>query len=350
MLDQVIGNLSAADQPTVLLHLPGGARLLVLPFGGRVLSLCPPDSDQSFLWLNPALTNPQTAASYLQQDGWRNPGGDRTWVAPEIDLFVADLGRPFETYQVPAAVDPAAWVVQAQGQDRITLRTTGDLRLMRSRTTVRATIEKTVLPAADPLAEGGNLDSGLSYAGYTQRTVLEVELARAGQTVASVGLWSLLQLPQPGEMRVATWIEAGPRVVFGPLEPGELTNSVRLLRWRMEPGSATTKIAVKAGPLAGRAGYLWGRDGIWQLVVRQFGVWPGAAYIDGLWEPPHETGFAFQACAVRAGAESFSELEYHAPAVQTVASANRYQDESRVWAYRGSREAVEAAAHRLLGE
>lgn len=349
MLDQVIGNLSAAGQPTALLSLSGGARLLVLPFGGRVLALCPPDSSQSFLWLNPALTEARTAASYLQQDGWRNPGGDRTWVAPEIDLFVADLGRPFETYQVPAAVDPAAWVVQAQGRDRITLRTTGDLRLLRSRT-VRAAIEKTVLPAADPLAEGGTLDSGLRYAGYTQRTVLEVEPTPAGQAVASVGLWSLLQLPQPGEMRVATWTEAGPRAVFGPLEPGELTNSARLLRWRMEPGSATTKIAVKAGPLAGRAGYLWGSGDTWQLVVRQFTVWPGAAYIDGLWEPPHETGFAFQACAVRAGAESFCELEYHSPAVQTVASADRYQDESRVWAYRGSREAVEAAARRLLGE
>jgi hypothetical protein len=150
-------------------------------------------------------------------------------------------------------------------------------------------------------------------------------------------------------MRVATWTEARPRAVFGPLAPGELTVTPRLLRWRMEFGTDTTKIAVKAGPLAGRAGYAWGAGKVWQLVVRQFAVWPGAAYIDGLWEPPHEAGFAFQACAVRAGAESFCELEYHAPAVRTTANANRCLDESRVWAYRGSREAIERVAVRLLG-
>lgn len=64
------------------------------------------------------------------------------------------------------------------------------------------------------------------------------------------------------------------------------------------------------------------------LVAREFAVDPDGEYVDALWTPPHETGWAFQACCVRNGRERFRELEYHAP-------AGCRRDESRVWGFRG---------------
>ncbi|MBM4142444.1 MAG: hypothetical protein FJ225_02450 [Lentisphaerae bacterium] len=330
-------NLARAGKPTVILNAPGGGRLLVLPSGGRVLALYPPNSDESFLWLNPTLTTVESAAAYLRRDGWPNPGGDRTWLAPEIELFIGDPARPFETYSVQRALDPGRWALVSATDGEMRLAQTTRLKLHRSKRDIGVRMGKVLRPAVNPLP-----DAGLRFAGYSQTTTLEM-MAPTGVPVR-LGLWSLLQLPSPGTMLVPTRGATAPQKVFGAFAEGELTASARGVRWRMASPGPDTKISLKAGALTGRAGYLR-RDaasGTADLVVREFTVVPGGDYVDALWEPPHETGWGFQACCVRNGAELFNELEYHAP-------AGCRQDESRVWAFRGSADAVQGIAAILLG-
>jgi len=57
--------------------------------------LYPGGSDENFLWTNPALASAESAQKYFLRDGWPNPGGDRTWLAPEIELFIGDLAPVF---------------------------------------------------------------------------------------------------------------------------------------------------------------------------------------------------------------------------------------------------------------
>lgn len=349
MFSQLHRTLETLGQPTVRLDLPGGGRLLVLVFGGRVLALCPPGAEESFFWHHPALLDPAAAQAWAAAPGWRNPGGDRTWMAPELELFIADRERPGASYAVPAALDPGAWQVQAHSAVQCALHTAAHLRLLHAGRSVRAVLTKTLAATANPLA-GLPLAAALGYAGYGLQTTLSVEPEPLAVPAVAVGLWQLLQLPQPGQMRLTSWRAAAPVVVFGPLAPAEVTAAPRLLAWSMTPGAETTKIAVKADVCAGRAGYVWGEGDVWNLVVRQFSVWPGGDYVDCLWHPPYETGFAFQACAVRGGSESFNEMEYHAPAVRTRSGAGQALDESRLWAFRGARTDIEAAAVALLGE
>ncbi|MEI8080191.1 MAG: hypothetical protein WCH61_11260, partial [bacterium] len=87
----------------------------------------------------------------------------------------------------------------------------------------------------------------------------------------------------------------------------------------------------------------------WNLVVRQFTVAPAGDYVDALWTDPNDTGWVFQACCVRSGAERFNELEYHAPAVRAEAGRNRATEESQLWAFRGPAAAIVEAARLLLG-
>ncbi len=349
MFNQLHRTLDALGQPMVRLDLPDGGRLLVLVFGGRVLALCPPGADESFFWHHPALLEPTAAQAWLAAPGWRNPGGDRTWMAPELELFIADRDRPGASYAVPAALDPGAWQVQAHSAGLCTLQTAAQLRLHHAGRSVRARLSKTLAATPNPLA-GLPVAAALGYAGYGLQTTLTVEPEPLAVPAVAVGLWQLLQLPQPGQMRLSTWHAAAPVVVFGPLAPAEVSAAPRLLAWSMARGDETTKIAVKAAACVGRAGYVWGEGAVWNLVVRQFSVWPAGDYVDCLWQPPYETGFAFQACAVRGGMESFNEMEYHAPAVRTRVGAEQALDESRVWAFRGARADVEAAATALLGE
>jgi len=352
-------NLTRSGQPPVVFAAADGGRLLALPSAGRVLALYPPGSDHSFLWANPALASAEAAAAYFRRDGWPNPGGDRTWLAPEIELFIGDVSRVFETYAVQRALDPGRWALTVATDTELSLAQTTRLRLHRSNCDVDVRMEKVLRPAANPLP-----DAGLSYAGYRQITTLEV--TSSPDVTARLGLWNLLQLPSPGTMLVPVRPATNPQKVFGAFADGELTTAQQCVRWHMAPPGPDSKIALKAGALTGRAGYLRAtscgteakqgrRDtrhashDMLDLVVREFSVGDERDYVDALWEPPYETGWAFQACCVRNGAEQFNELEYHVPAAACAAGRSVSRDESLVWAFRGPAEAVRKAADCLLG-
>src|SRR5271170_2129040 len=85
--------LHGAAKPTRVVKFGDGTRILVLPHGGRVLGLFAPRNDKNFLWTHSALGSVATARGLFAEMGWPNPGGDRTWLAPVPELFVADMRR-----------------------------------------------------------------------------------------------------------------------------------------------------------------------------------------------------------------------------------------------------------------
>ena len=95
-------------------------KLLVLPFGGRVIGLfpCP---EVNTLWVNPALGDAGRAREFLADPGWINLGGDRTWISPEVDTHVKDPDAMMDGYEVPKGVDPAAYEVVVQHRASVTL-------------------------------------------------------------------------------------------------------------------------------------------------------------------------------------------------------------------------------------
>jgi len=334
-VQRLLDNLTQIGKPPVPLAFPDGTRLLVLPFGGRLLGLFPPGPAENFLWTNPALATRESTAAWSSRVGWPNSGGDRTWLAPEIDLFFGDLNRSWETYAVPPALDPGYWTLSSATATELCLTNSTRLWLHRSGCAINVRLCKSYRAAVNPLAR-----SGLQYAGYTQVTTLELESG----TNVPLGIWNLLQLPQGGTLLIPTRTATRPQLVFGKSAADELTVATGLVRWNMAVTGQDTKIAIKAQSLTGRAGYLHETAtlGIWDLVVREFAVDPGGHYVDALWEPPHENGWCFQACCVRNGPAKFNELEYHAP-------VGCRQDESHVWAFRGPANLIAEAAVKLLG-
>jgi hypothetical protein len=345
-MNRLHDNLTRAGKHPISATFADGARLLVLPEHGRLLGLYPDDADENFLWTNPALGDEASARAYFARPGWANPGGDRTWLAPEIELFIGEVDRVFETYAVQPALDPGQWKVAAATAAEVSLVNETRVHLHRQNRDVGVRLTKTYSVATNPLRDV----AGLQVAGYTLATTLEVESQPGVPT--RLGIWNLLQLPQPGTMWIPTRAPARPHVVFGAPAAGELTVTPGLVRWNMAPPGGDAKISLKPQPLTGRVGYSRASDtsGMQDLVVREFSVGAERDYVDALWAPPHEAGWAFQACCVRNGPECFNELEYHAPAVTARSGEAVIRDESRVWAFRGPRDAVARAARQLLGD
>jgi hypothetical protein len=347
----LISALQGAGQQPLSLAGPRGETILMLPHGGRILGLYSPQSDENFLWTSATISSAKLAGRHFASEKWRNSGGDRTWLAPEIDFFYPHYPDTARQYFQPRELDPGQYAATV-AQSRITVVNNLTIRSFRRGWTAQLRITKTVEVANDPLTSSARRASAeqVEFAGYRLHTSLELLDASSDQV--EVGLWNLLQLPGGGEMLVPTYRSTKPIVYFGDIPAGDLRSDDRCVRYRMSAPDEQ-KIGVDALAVAGRAGYFReAADGgvAATLVVRNFTVDPFGPYVDVPLHSPELGGHAFQACNIDVDyLGRFAELEYHAPAIGRQKEVRRTDDVSQVWAYRGRRQAIAEAAMELLG-
>ena len=319
----------------VVLDLPTGGKVAVLPQGGRIIGLWS-KTGENHLWTHPGLGDPLSAASFFTQKGWPNSGGDRCWLAPEIDLFFppGKIGDP-GFYAVPATLDPGDYQV-TQGANAISMQQS--VGLSAGGLPVTARITRCCTGVSDPYAR-----NDLTFAGYALKT----ELCLTGPEPVRLGLWQLLQLPAPGTMLLASKGQAKIWEVFGDFRADTIRNTAQGLQWDMNSG-ATRKIAVLASQTGSRCGHLrQDKHGDWHLVVREFSVDPSGDYCDALWNNPAQRGFAFQSCLVdHPTLGRFNELEHHSPAA--IANGPAVCDHSTVLAWSGPAENIRSLTNFLF--
>jgi hypothetical protein len=96
-------------------------------------------------------------------------------------------------------------------------------------------------------------------------------------------------------------------------------------------------------------GYLYSKAGKWCLIIRNFAVNPSGEYVDVPWNDANNCGFSTQACNVNSSLGQFSELEYHIPAIGHGTGRTRCDDETQVWAFRGSKTEISRVCGLLVG-
>jgi hypothetical protein len=339
--------LAAVHKPVETYCSPDGSELMILPHGGRMLGLFAPASDENFYWTNTALQSADTAQAFYDSPQWQNSGGDRTWLAPEADVFFPNFPK-LDQYVQPRQLDPGQYRVEKEnGAIRLVNRLS--LTLSRTHQDVDLEIAKSFGPAPNPLRYEPNLKDAddLEYAGYTQSTTLAIQGADAANH-GPVGLWNLVQMPHEGELLVATYHRSEPRLIMGKIGPEDQTVGDHLIRYRMR-ATGEHKLSIRAVATTGRVGYLYQTGPRWALIVRNFFVDPSGQYVDAPWDDADYLGFGVQACNVKSGLGTFSELEYHIPAIGQGTGRTRCSDTSVVWAFRGSQEKILSVARALLG-
>ena len=327
------------------IELAGAARLLVMRTGARALGLFPDDDGDNFFWTHPAWLGPAGGRSIYAVPGWPNPGGDRTWISPEVELFISDLKDIPGTHRVPVELDPGNYTWMHHGSAGLSMR--ADLHLLHAKQQLSVELTKSFSPAPDPLQHDDDLVRSVQYAGYQQQTMLQI-LQGAEHSDARIDIWNLTQLPHGGRAIIPTIGEANPIVMFGKVDPANLDANVgRVVFSTRQTGVSKIGFAPSATP--GRAGYFYSRDrNSWNLVVQDLVIDPSRRYVDTPWWLREEQGTCVQVCSYSMGDISFSELEYHTPAIGN-GTQKSYLDTSQLWAYRGEREAILKIAQRLLG-
>jgi hypothetical protein len=324
---------------------PDASTILILPHGGRILGLYAPQSEENFFWTHPSLQSAETARAFYFTDGWHNSGGDRTWLAPEFEFFFPNYPQP-DPYRQPSQLDPGNFYLET-GTREMSLVAHGSLCLYAASQTIQFTLRKTITATRNPLWQVSSAsDLNLAYAGYTLRTTITIDEPLPSSPV-SVGIWNLLQLPHGGEMIFATHSRGTTVRYMGSISPGDLNISDHAIRYRMR-ARGENKLGIQAPYLTGRAAYLYGDLGRSSLVIRNFSVNPSAAYVDVPFGSDTNSACAAQACSIDSSLGSFSELEYHAPAIEIPSGQPHCIDESQLWAFSGPQPAVMQAARFLV--
>jgi uncharacterized protein DUF6786 len=349
MLSELIATLKSAGKSTELHQTDDGTQVLILPYGGRILGVYAPGSEENFLWTNSALNSVETARAYYASDDWQNSGGDRTWLAPELDFFFPKFPNiDIAGYWQPRSLDPGNYEL-IKTSHGIKLSNRLNIDAFRSKKRVALEITKSVAAAPNPLRYDAAIRTdAVEYAGHTLLTSLKmIDPNPDGGPL--VGLWSLTQMPHQGELFVPTYSKAKPRIYFGLVDapPEELTVTDRLVRFKMR-AAGEHKIGLRSMVTTGRIGYLYPTGNRHALIVRNFCVNPSGEYADVPWTEPEDRGYSTQACSVNSRWGMFSEMEYHVPAIGGDTGLRYIEDRSQLWAFRGSRADIENIARALL--
>lgn len=313
------------------------------------MGLYTPSDDENFYWTNAALESAASAIKFYACKDWHNSGGDRTWLAPEVDFFFPNYPKR-DAYLQQRSLDPGQYRIRQLG-DGFELKNLMRVLPSRLKKEIKLKSTKRFASAANPLRhERGLAFGGLEYAGYSQYTSLElVGSSRSART--QVGLWNLVQMPHGGDLLIPTFSKTEPHHIFstiGAIPKQDLAITDHLIKYRMRQ-NGEHKISIRAATACGRVGYCYRSGKKWSLIIRNFVLNPSGEYVDGPWNEPDYLGFAIQACNVKSGLGAFSELEYHIPAIGRRTGRIRCDDEAQIWAFRGCKQQILEARKLLLG-
>lgn len=344
--DELVDALGRAGKAVETFISPEGSTALILPHGGRILALYAPNSSENFFWTNSLLSAKGNAKDFFSTDQWHNSGGDRTWLAPEVNFFFPNL-PDMNTYRPPKQFDPGDYQV-TKFSDKIQMVSRFYLPSFRSGNKLHLEISKTLTPAPNPIRDDREMKASdsVEYAGYTLTTSLKM-LDERGKYEDQVGIWNLLQMPHKGELLIPTYSLTKPKVFFGEIPQEDISVDDHLVRYKMQ-AKGGQKIGIRAVATTGRIGYIYQSSDKWNLLIRNFLVNPSGQYIDMPWDDFQDRGYAVQACNVDTNLGSFSEMEYHTPAIGRGTGLYSCQDTSQTWAFRSTLKNIKSIAKKLL--
>ena len=315
--------------------------------GGRIFGPFLSEGSESIFWMNDAFAQPESFKEFLDSGSW-NLGGDRIWIAPEIQYGVQDRDNYWGSITWPPQVDPGTYAIEQPRPGEWLLSQDIALEAFNLATgTKELHLERLIRRAEDPLRNLGaypGLVDGVTFAGYEQ--VISLSERKRDDIVSEA--WNLVQL-NPGGLLL---IPASPRLEFtdyyAPI--GDLhtiyPDHVRL----QITGSRQYKVGYKAAHLFGRMAYFnHFDDGRAYLIVRNYFNNPSMPYAE---EPDHTVGRRGHSVHVYNDSGDFGgfgEMECNLQTIGGETGRSASTDPLVLWLYVGDEEKIREIAVNLVG-
>lgn len=348
-LQQCIDSLEANGLAYGILSLQDGAQALISAYTGHVLGPFIGPGGESLLWTSPAMADADALGELAAVRDW-NIGGDRIWIAPEIQYFVGDRTRYRETLAVPQQMDPGAYALAQAGEDAWTLTQEVTMEAHNLNTGAKTLqVERLLRPTPDPLrnlSRYAELADGVRYAGYEQFvTLTDVE----PNTILSES-WSLAQVNPGGRLWIPCTVEAEITDYYAPIDDEHLQRVPGFLCLLIS-GHTQYKVGLQAAQVFGRMAYANTLDdGRAYLVVRGFHNNPSAPYLEEPPDVPGRSGHAMHVYNDDGGLGGFGELECGGQAIGGAIGHSAWTDRYLLWFYVGAPARIDAIFAALIGE
>jgi hypothetical protein len=344
---QIRARLDENHLEYVTWQLQDGVTALIATRGGRVFGpFADPDSP-SQMWMNPAFQDAGQFRRLLESGAW-NVGGDRNWVAPEIQYITLDRSNP-DLVAVPPEMDPGQYCLTPHGETGWELR---QELMLEARNVAKGSkplsIQTWLRPVENPLRRLRTfpaLMERVRYAGYEQVVTLT---DRQPDTIMSE-LWNLVQLNPGGDLLVGATPEFEiADYATQPIEQDYYRHDGRLMHFRIT-GDCMYKIGLQSACLGGRVAYLHPGDGnAAALMVRNFFNNPSSIYIEEPAWSPGRWGDSFHVYNDGGRWGGFGELEVHGQTVGGQSGNTFSRDAMQLWFFWGSVERLSRISRILL--
>lgn len=335
--------LREAGEACCVLELQSGMRALFTQRGARMLGLFPGPDEPNLLWTHSALNDLVAFREFVSAGEW-NLGGERCWIAPEIQYNVGDRRDFWGTLHVPPAMDPGGYRLTASSnavrfEAEMTLKAhnlaTGEKQLR---------VVRMIRPTESPLP----VPAGVQFAGLAHTA----SLTELNQSPAMSAIWNLVQLPAGGRLFIPTVGRAHAARYFGDPAPDSLDSRDGCVQIALD-GSRQYKVGYHTLSVAGRMAY-WRElaDGRTSLLVRGFPNDPANSYVE---EPPDHPGANGHAIHVYndggefGGTERFGEMECSGHTIGGRTDVSSSTDTFYLWVYVGAADVLRPLAQALSG-
>jgi len=299
MVSNLIRSLTDAGLEPVSLN----EKLVVMPFGGRVLAL-QPDAETNVFWVNPQLKSAAGARAFQEAEGWLNSGGDRTWIYPEIETN----GDPakWEGYFVPRAMDPANYAIVESNKESVTLQSRINLPFRKTEVNIPFSVTKRIETLSAPPSD---IPTHVDYAGFSLETRIDAE-DEIPEGIRP-GSWSILQVDGGGELTVPMSSSIPPHNFFN-TSVYRIEGNVLKCRYKTDE---SFKFCIRAGNCTGKMFYLNKIGDRSTLIFRTFDVFDEDRYGDYPSDDHSDTGYVQMFYVDDGGLGGFGELEHQSPSL-----------------------------------
>lgn len=323
-----------------------GWQIAVSRHGGHVFGPFSEDYPDGIFWVPESIYEPEKYRQLIENQIW-NIGGDRVWIAPEIQFNIRDRARFRETLDTPRTIDPGHYTMKKKA-NAIDLHQMLDLQSYNTVTgQIHLDFGRTIVKAENPLRKLPDFAQrmeGVSYCGFEQVQ----ELRSESQQDIYAETWDLLQIRPQGTIYIPMYQPLAGTDHYEPAgEHEQLMERGVCLRIT---GQSRYKIAYKSACLTGRFGYL--ADAVKDrsyLIVINYPNNPSAMYAE---EPPlmkGETGYSIHIYNDDGKSGGFAEMECNLQTIGNPTGLFHAVDRVTKWIFAGEIEQLKRIAKILLG-
>ncbi len=323
-----------------------GWKIVVTEHGGHIFGPFSEACPEGIFWIPEAIKDRESYKQLIDHKIW-NIGGDRVWIAPEIQFNIRERSRFRETLDTPKTIDPGSYTMSRDGE-AVCLDMELDLESYNTvEGSMHAVLHRMIHPAGNPLRrlpDNEDLMREISYCGFEEVIGLDVE---SSQDVLAES-WDLLQIRPKGTLFIPMYEPLRGTDHYEPAGDHEsVADNGICLRIT---GDSRYKIAYRSAVLTGRFGYL--ADSETDSSVLIIICYPNNPSADYSEEPPlipGDTGYSIHVYNDDGKSGGFAEMECNMPTLGKPTGIRHGSDRLTKWIFTGKTDGLKRIAGKLLG-